>query len=271
MVTDHCQFLEWDSAFFRCRIARITTQRLSSSEMQRILMWCNAQSIDCLYFLVDSKDIATVRLAEEKRFRLVDLRVTLERRLQSGSELRKTEAVATIRPATSADIPSLRAIARVSHGDSRFYADENFAHDAGALFEMWIENSYRSHANGVLVAEWTGRPVGYITCEQIDGCYGQIKLLAVAPQSQKHGVGWALVEAAVSWFAQNNIERVMVVTQGKNEQAQRLYQRSGFWTTGVQLWYHYWFTEAPAQAISYRSSRAHRSSAVAHHVKRFKR
>jgi len=32
-----------------------------------------------------------------------------------------------------------------------------------------------------------------------------------------------------------------VVTQGRNLAAQRLYQRNGFVTASLQLWYHRWF------------------------------
>jgi hypothetical protein len=34
---------------------------------------------------------------------------------------------------------------------------------------------------------------------------------------------------------------VKTVTQGRNIPAQRTYQRCGFQTAAVQLWYHRWF------------------------------
>jgi hypothetical protein len=35
---------------------------------------------------------------------------------------------------------------------------------------------------------------------------------------------------------------VLVVTQGRNYAAQRLYQRNQFRTCEVQLWYHKWYS-----------------------------
>jgi GNAT superfamily N-acetyltransferase len=251
MVSDcPCEFLEWDSAFFSCRIARITAHRLCSPEIQRILTWCTAQCIDCLYFLADPRDAETVRLAEDNQFRLVDLRVTLERCLQIGRELKDADTAPApiIRPVSPDDIDTLRAIARVSHRDSRFYTDPKLRRAAGALFEKWIDNNCRGQGDAVLVAECARRPVGYVTCQTVTPSCGQIGLIAVAPKWRGKGLGRALVEAALNWFVRGKIERVIVVTQGKNEQALRLYQRCSFLTQSVQLWYHHWLQRKPAQA-----------------------
>jgi RimJ/RimL family protein N-acetyltransferase len=45
----------------------------------------------------------------------------------------------------------------------------------------------------------------------------------------------------MSWFAGQDIKTVHVVTQGRNTRAQRLYQRCGFVTRSMELWYHRWF------------------------------
>jgi ribosomal protein S18 acetylase RimI-like enzyme len=46
---------------------------------------------------------------------------------------------------------------------------------------------------------------------------------------------------ALDWFAQQQVDTVTVVTQGRNIAAQALYQRRGFITQSQQLWYHKWF------------------------------
>jgi ribosomal protein S18 acetylase RimI-like enzyme len=40
------------------------------------------------------------------------------------------------------------------------------------------------------------------------------------------------------------VQRVSVVTQGRNVAAQKLYQSCGFTTCSVQLWYHWWLEAA---------------------------
>jgi dTDP-4-amino-4,6-dideoxy-D-galactose acyltransferase len=211
-----------------------------------LLSWCAAESIDCLYFLAAADDETTVRLAEDNQFRFVDIRLTFERQLADIAPVSETEdsrdSQKPIRLSTPDDVPALRSIARASHLDSRFYFDAGFpAHLCDLLYETWIEKSCQGYADAVLVAEHLGRPVGYISCHLPDDETGEIGLVGVDASAQGLGLGQRLVEAALDWFAAQGRRRVTVVTQGRNCKAQRLYQKCGFKTQSVRLWYHRWF------------------------------
>jgi dTDP-4-amino-4,6-dideoxy-D-galactose acyltransferase len=231
------EFLPWDSSFFQKRIARIIPNRLTPSTIERIFEWVASHQIDCLYFLADPESKETTALAEQTGFHLTDIRVTLERHI-SG----ETEIPAMVRPAVESDLPTLKWIARQSHHDSRFYYDNHFATEqCDKLFEIWIENSYNGFANQTLVADINGIPAGYITC-QVEEKEGKIGLLAVHPDHQGKALGSALVNASLGWFSSQGVKEVSVVTQGRNIRAQRLYQRCGFITQSIQIWYHWWNT-----------------------------
>jgi len=231
------RFLEWDSKFFGRRIARANANRLTQELLRQVQSWCDAERIDCLYFLADSADAETVRLAEEADFHLVDVRVTLEHDLAG---ITPDHGSGGVRPFQPADLQALRAIARASHRDSRFYYDENFPDSlCDSLYETWLENSARGFAEAVLVGEHQARPAGYITCH-FAGAAGQIGLFAVAQEAQGRGLGQQLVNAALGWFERQGASEVTVVTQGRNVRGQRSYQKCGFSTRSVELWYHYW-------------------------------
>jgi dTDP-4-amino-4,6-dideoxy-D-galactose acyltransferase len=233
-----CQYLDWDSEFFGRRIARAATDRLSPPKLREIQNWCTAHSIDCLYFLADPTDPDTSRLAQDAAFRLVDIRVTLERH---SADLPASSAVHCLRSAVAADVPALQAIARSNHRDSRFYYDPNFPRDrCDALYETWIEKSIHGYADEVLVADGLGGPAGYISCHMPRAGTPSIGLFAVAENAQGRGIGTQLVHGALHWFAQQGAPVVRVVTQGRNVRAQSLYQKCGFRTRSVQLWFHYW-------------------------------
>ncbi len=234
------ELLEWDSAFFGRRIATLAGQPLDADTLVRALASCRTQAVDCLYLLADADDLAGLRLAEAYAFQLMDVRMTLATAVGVGPGTLVRDD--RIRPADSADVPALRALAEVSHTATRFFADERFDRAAcRALYATWIERSCAGWADAVFVAAAPGQPVGYVTCHRRAGRRGEIGLFAVAEAARGQGLGQALVERALDWCRAEGLAEATVVTQGRSVAAQRLYQRCGFRTATVQLWYHYWF------------------------------
>jgi dTDP-4-amino-4,6-dideoxy-D-galactose acyltransferase len=237
-----CQYLDWDSDFFKRRIARVTANRLTEQTIEQIGLWCSSNRIDCLYFLADADEPETTRLAEDHGFRLVDIRVTLDRQFDESPTVASKTTEGIVRVCQPDDVPALRAIARVNHRETRFYSDGNFsASRCDALYETWIEKSCQGYADIVFVAELDEQPVGYLSCHRRDQAEGQIGLFGIGAAWRGKGLGEKLVTESLRWFAERGAERVIVVTQGRNIAGQRAYQRCGFLTRTVQLWYHRWF------------------------------
>jgi dTDP-4-amino-4,6-dideoxy-D-galactose acyltransferase len=236
------QYLDWDSQFFGRKVARIKGNQLDLKSMAKIIKWCKTEAIDCIYFLCDSNDIRSIAIAEGHHFRLVDIRVTLNKKLELDPSQSIKNIKCIIRPFETEDIPILRAMARINHRNSRFYSDPGFPTDlCDALYESWIEKSCRGYADIVFVAEINNQPAGYISCHIFDQDKGQIGLLGVDPNFQGMGIGFQLIDQSLQWFARQKVNQVLVVTQGRNIKAQRLYQKCGFISHSLQLWYHGWF------------------------------
>lgn len=234
---DHCQVLDWDSTFFGFRIARLGQGLLTRRILSDALAWCSGEQIRCLYFLASADSPETTELAESNGFKLADVRVTLAR--ESKADRKPTESVRSFK---ESDLPSLRAIAAVSHRDSRFYYDPGFSNQrCDELYETWIERSCHGYADTVLVAESHGEPAGYISCHLHPNGIGTIGLLAVEGRSRGLGLGGQLIAGALRYLEEAGSKRVTVVTQGRNCAAQRLYQHCGFRSASVELWYHRWF------------------------------
>src|SRR5512135_2662223 len=103
---EFCQYLEWDSEFFQRRIARVIGNRLSQEMIDPIMNWCGFRNINCLYFLADSDDSTTIRLAEDNAFRFVDIRMTLEKRLEGSPLFDGKISQGIMRPFIAQDIPT---------------------------------------------------------------------------------------------------------------------------------------------------------------------
>ena len=239
---DLYRLLDWDSAFFRKRIGRILPSRVTAEEMSAAIDWADISQLDCLYFLCEANDPESSYLAQVHRFRLVDIRMTLESCASVQTDKSNSAIAGGVRPAEERDLPFLKSLARSSHRDSRFYADPDFDRDrCDAFYECWIEKSCGGWAEVVLTATVEECPVGYISCHFSKEVFeGSIGLLAVDARAQGNGFGRLLVASAMTWFSQRGAKRVTVVTQGANTRAQRLYQRCGFVTQSLQLWYHRW-------------------------------
>ena len=240
-----CEFLDWDSTFFGRRIARVLGSCLTEKSINDIDSWCGEHKIDCLYFLAAPSDQRTARLAQENGFRFVDFRVTLDLGISKASGPCGGATGTMIRKATEADLDSLKALARCSHRDTRFYYDGNFPlRRCDELYETWIEKSCRGWAKNVLIATNRAEIEGYISCHVPSARSGQIGLVGVSEKAQGKGVGNELLINAIRWFCEEGVEIVKVVTQGRNVRAQRLYQRCGFVTRSEELWFHRWSSEA---------------------------
>ena len=243
MIASLCTFLDWDSTFFGIRIARLGTAVLTPAVVADALKWCVSNRIDCLYFLGAADDSQTQALALAHGFQLVDTRTILERRISRDEDFGASDS---IRAARGADLEALKAIARTAHVDSRFYFDAHFSRErCAALYETWIERSCGGWADAVFVAQVDGGPAGYCTCHLTeDGC-GSIGLVGMAASARGRGLGSELLDSALRYFQAHGALRVQVVTQGRNIPAQRFYQRSGFLTGSVMLWYHNWLSILP--------------------------
>lgn len=236
-----CTYLDWDSRFFDCRIARVNANRLDRTAMNRVLDWCKANRIDCLYFLANAEEAECAGLAEQNGFFQTDVRMTFARSVTDADSA--IPPASNIRLARQDEIGLLRAVARRGHRDTRFYYDPHFNRaKCDLLYETWIENSFHGFAQAVLAAESNGQAIAYLTCH-LRGEESKIGLIGVSEHQQGFGHGKNLVQQFLAWSAREGAHRATVVTQGRNVRAQALYQRNGFTLASSQLWYHRWFGE----------------------------
>lgn len=241
--TPICDYLRWDSEFFGKRIARFRGGSLTAESGRALEAYCKMESIDCVYLLADSPDMKTVRVAESQGFSLMDVRMTFSHDL-SAARLTKSKASVPIRPGDENDYAQLRGIAGAVFEGTRFFMDEKLCAKAPELYRIWVEKSLQGDAE-VLVSESDlggGGISGFITCD-IDGeaQTGTIGLVGVDSAHRGKGIGRLLVEAVLTRAAAQGLQFVQVVTQGRNLPAQALYQRTGFVSSSVQLWFHKWY------------------------------
>jgi GNAT superfamily N-acetyltransferase len=176
----------------------------------------------------------SVHALESAGFRSMDVQVTLAADRPPSAPPVMCRGV-TISPFVSSDLPQLLDFSTEAYGESRLFVDPDLPRaSTQRLYRQWVENDCQCRAHAVFVARMDGVPVGYVTCLLHDphpgfgiaGC-GDIDLIAVIPIARGRGVGLALVQTALAWFAMRT-NRVIVKTQVTNYAAIALYQRAGF-------------------------------------------
>lgn len=203
--------------------------------------WCGMKGVDCLFFLSRADDPLTCRLAEQQDFQLTDIRVELKQTLTRYPARTASAVNSRFRRSAKKDIGQLEELAKLNHRDTRFYFDASFPRGrCHEFYASWIRRSCEGEADNVIVATVDHTVVGYISCHIQDENLGRIGLLGVSSNARSQGIGSGLLNEAQDWFIRQGINQVTVVTQGRNVQAQRLYQKHGFLPESIRLWYHKW-------------------------------
>ncbi len=240
-------FLPWDTNHFAYRIGRAQIRWLDEESYQLLRDSCKEAELDCLYFLADAGDQASILELQRQGFIFVDVRSTLERKVPDSPPPQAT-GDAIIRSSIADDLETLATIARDSFTSTRFFADPFLDNErASSLYQIWLTKSLTSdYADWVIVAEINRKSVGFVTCHlDRHASEGQIGLVALAASAQGRGLSQMMVLHALDWFRKQEIRTVSVVTQGRNIAAQRLYQRCGFLSRSTELWFHKWFRQMP--------------------------
>jgi ribosomal protein S18 acetylase RimI-like enzyme len=94
----------------------------------------------------------------------------------------------------------------------------------------------------IFVAEKEGGIVGYVyagiepvSWKELRDESGYVHDLVVDEGFRGHGVGTALMEAALAWMTERGLPRVVLSTAQPNDVAQRLFERLGFRRTMVEM------------------------------------
>jgi dTDP-4-amino-4,6-dideoxy-D-galactose acyltransferase len=248
-TSDPCQLLEWDTDFFGFRIACVCAHRIDKIQLESILHWCAVHRIECLYFLADPNDYRTIRMAEAGKFLLVDVRVEMMRRFECNRPIclhQSDRFAGIVRAHEDRDVELLKDISRNSITQTRFLMDSGFPVNLSReMYATWIEQSCKDVLQRVFVAEEEEQPVGFVTC-RVDSTVRQgiIGLMSVSSDRFGKGIGARLMAFALDWFTSQGVQMVKVVTQGTNIPAIRFYEKCGFATESLKLWYHWWSKNA---------------------------
>lgn len=154
------------------------------------------------------------------------------------------EAQLSVRRASAADAPALRAI-WLEAAQAFVKADRHYrlAPDGADEWQMALETWLGRPEVAVFVAERGGRTLGYIVAALaqnqpglLPAHYGFVSDLAVDFHAKTGGVGRALLDAVKAWFRAGGITRIEARVPARNAVAQAFWRAIGAHKTYEQMW-----------------------------------
>lgn len=142
--------------------------------------------------------------------------------------VKESEFHMRIERATSADIPELGDLLSVL-----FSQEVEFTPDAAAQRRGLARIIDDAEIGSVLVARQDGQLVGMVTLLfTVSTALGEraawLEDMIVSPASRGKGIGTTLLCAAISFARAQSCQRITLLTDQKNEAAQRFYAKQGF-------------------------------------------
>ena len=150
-----------------------------------------------------------------------------------------------IRKATRADRDALGRLGALLmdvhyNFDRRRFLDPGA--DASAGYARFLVSQLSDRDSRIFVAELDGVVLGYcyagiepLSWKELRDEAGFIHDLALDPAARRRGAGRALVQAAIEWFRERNLARVMLWTSTENHAARELFVSAGFRPTMTEM------------------------------------
>jgi GNAT superfamily N-acetyltransferase len=238
-----CELLDWDSEHFGFPIARVTGSSLDDASAAEIDDWCRERGIRCLYFSASADDAQSARVAAERGYRVVDVRITGRHSLDGLDELPQPPAGMVVRDAEEDEVPNLRALAARSHRLSRFRLDGGFPEArCDAMYEAWIERGFRDPERRLRVAMLDGEPAGYhVQAPRGPDGTAHGELAAVDERHRGNGVAFALHVTALRFDAESGAIAHVGNHSVTNIAIIRVHERLGYRTEKAEIWHHKWY------------------------------
>ncbi|MEW9920368.1 GNAT family N-acetyltransferase [Marimonas sp. MJW-29] len=223
-------FNEMETRRFGIRCARVEDPRAPLTEINAA---AQSQEIAFLSVRVATDDIAIVQALEEDGYRLMDTLVYYDAPLSTQPIEPRAQDDIEIRAAApqNADCVGKVAAAAFSGFFGHYHADTRLSQDAcDAIYVDWAKNCVMMQTRGlpVLVAQTSGKIVGFLAARQCEGTCANITLNAISPPMQGRGIYGALLDGALQIMAAKGYQKVTISTQINNIAVQRSWGRRGF-------------------------------------------
>lgn len=235
------KMLSWDSDFFGFNIAYLSCLHLTENILHNLDLFIQENNLRLVEYLCNCHDRRSVRLAEQNQFHFTDIRLTYEIKLEKILNV-ENESSFNFALAKNEHVSILKEISNDLYKDSRYYFDGNFdKNKINEFYRNWVEKAVLGTFDDECFLVFEKKiPLGFCTIRYLSESSAQIGLFGISKDHMGKGIALILIKTVLNKLFYKGIKQVLVVTQGRNYAAQRVYQKAGFLTKKTELWYHKW-------------------------------
>lgn len=229
--------LTWDSQFFGYPVARINLDKEGTDKLENLFLDLESRKIRVTYFYIPSKEKELINRISKKGVLFVGQKVELSKTTEKHGRFSNN-----IIEFNGDDINE-RLIELVLQAGrySRFRLDRNFTQNEyqKLYIELLSKSIKKIIAIKTFVAIKESFIIGVTTLGEKGGC-ADIGLVVVDENYRGQGIGYDLIHLVDTVAFEMGIKKIKVVTQLKNKEACRLYEKCHFNIENITNTYHYW-------------------------------
>lgn len=218
--------LEWDSNFFG--------QQIYECDLVSIAETAQLPQGAFVQIKVNSEDTYAQALVESQQFNLLDyhLEYALELLVASTSDDDQQLVIAQdIKTSKSEQAGALF----VENSRFHIYTDNQKIVE---FYNEWLQKSkFGNFDDELLIYCDRGEEVGFSTTRYGTAHEARIGLFGILPDFQGQGYGKRILSKLFAQFQKKGVSQVLIATQGKNKNAQKLYEATGFKMVSKQAIY----------------------------------
>ena len=233
MIVEHNAY---NSELFGMKMGDVKDLRHSDEgcNVDEMLVQSRNLGFEHLSVKVRAQDKALANEFLSRGFALVDTQVEYEHSLSSIGSTQERSSF-TVRPIMDCDLDALATISGESFSSTRWHSDPSLSKSlCDNYYRQWLLSCARGYAQHILVGEFDGIPVSFMTLRVI-GSDGRIDLTAVEKSQRGRGFYRVMVNRSLIWARDNGLNRMLATTQIDNLGSRRTWCGEGFKPTGS--WY----------------------------------
>jgi dTDP-4-amino-4,6-dideoxy-D-galactose acyltransferase len=215
-------------------MAQVSAEGLSGQAMGEVLVEASQLGYELLQASCRVDDERTMCLLEDHGFRIAGTRLCMAKSLR----LMGNQTTIQLRRANKQDIPALLSQFSDIFKDSRFYQYPGF--DAGRvsdMYSLWLEKGVLGQFDDECLLLENATGIQGFACLKYHGDHARIGLFGVLPSQRRQGHGLSLLAGLECSLLHKEIWAIKTATQAKNFAAIRLYEKAGFHTAAMEIYF----------------------------------